>query len=78
MWPWPLIDTFREALNDLGYVHGKNVCFERVYAMGRSDRFPGLAADLVNSKVDVIVSWGTDATLAAKRATTTIRDVRCR
>jgi putative ABC transport system substrate-binding protein len=66
------IDTFREALNDLGYVNGKNVRFERSYAMGRSDRLPGLAADLVNSKVDVILSVGTDAALAAKRATTTI------
>src|SRR5713226_6891794 len=36
---WPPIDTFRQALNDLGYVKGKNVRFEHRYAQGRNDRF---------------------------------------
>jgi putative tryptophan/tyrosine transport system substrate-binding protein len=68
---WPPIDTFRKALNDLGYIDGNNVRFEYRYANGRNDRFPALAEDLVSIKVDVILTWGTDAALAAKRATTT-------
>ena len=70
--PWPPIDTFRKALDDLGYIEGKNVRFEYRYAKGRSERFPELANDLVGLNVDVILTWGTDAVLAAKQATTTI------
>jgi putative ABC transport system substrate-binding protein len=69
---WPPIDTFRQALNDLGYVEGKNVRFEHRYARGRNERFPELASDLVGLKVDVILTWGTEAALAAKQATATI------
>jgi putative ABC transport system substrate-binding protein len=68
----PPIDTFRQALSDLGYVEGKNVRFEYRYARGHNDRFPELANDLVGLKVDVILTWGTEAVLAAKQATTTI------
>src|SRR5215472_8634195 len=66
------IDTFRQALNDLGYVEGKNVRFEHRYAKGRNERFPELANDLIGLKVDIILTWGTEAALAAKEATTTI------
>ena len=69
---WPPIDAFRQALNDLGYVEGKNVRFEHRYAKGRNERFPDLANDLVGLKVDVILTWGTEAVLAAKQATATI------
>jgi putative ABC transport system substrate-binding protein len=69
---WPPIDAFRQALNDLGYVEGKNVRFEQRYAKGRNERFPELANDLVGLNVDVILTWGTDAVLAARQATTTI------
>jgi ABC-type uncharacterized transport system substrate-binding protein len=69
--PLPPIDTFRQALSDLGYVEGKNVRFEHRYARGRNERFPELADDLIALKVDVILTWGTEAVLAAKRATTT-------
>jgi putative ABC transport system substrate-binding protein len=48
---WPPIDTFRQALNGLGYVEGKNVCFEQRYARGRYERFPELAHDLVSFSV---------------------------
>jgi putative ABC transport system substrate-binding protein len=68
----PPIDTFRQALSDLGYVEGKNVRFEYRYTRGHNDRFPELANDLVGLKVDVILTWGTEAVLAAKQATTTI------
>ena len=70
--PWPPIDTFRQALNNLGYIEGKNVRFEYRYAKGYNERLPELANDLVGLNVDVILTWGTDAVLAAKQATTTI------
>jgi ABC-type uncharacterized transport system substrate-binding protein len=70
--PWPPINTFRQALNNLGYIEGKNVRFEYRYAKGYNERLPELANDLVGLNVDVILTWGTDAALAAKQATTTI------
>jgi putative tryptophan/tyrosine transport system substrate-binding protein len=70
--PWPPIDTFRQALDYLGYIEGKNVRFEYRYAKGYNERLPELASDLVGLNVDVILTWGTDAVLAAKQATPTI------
>ena len=70
--PWSPIDTFRQALDDLGYSEGKNVRFEYRYAKGNNERLPELANDLVGLNVDVILTWGTDAVLAAEQATTTI------
>jgi putative ABC transport system substrate-binding protein len=70
--PWPPIDTFRQALNNLGYIEGKNVRFEYRYAKADNERLPELANNLVGLNVDVILTWGTDAALAAKQATTTI------
>ena len=70
--PWPAIDTFRQALDDLGYIEGKNVRFEYRYAKGDNERLPELANDLVGLNVNVILTWGTDAALAAKQATITI------
>ena len=70
--PWPPIDTFRQALNNIGYIEGKDVRFEYRYAEGDNERLPELANDLADLNVDVIVTWGTDAVLAAKQATTTI------
>src|SRR5262249_11162679 len=59
----------RNSLKELGYVDGTTVQFEYRYAEGRNERFRQLAADLVASNVDIIVTWGTDAALEAKRAT---------
>jgi len=70
--PWPPIDTFRQALDDFGYIEGKNVRFEYRYAKGYNEQLPELANDLVGLNVDVILTWGTDAVLAAKQASTTI------
>jgi putative tryptophan/tyrosine transport system substrate-binding protein len=70
--PWPPIDTFRQALDDLGYIEGKNVRFEYRYAKGHDERFPELANDLVGLNVDVILAWTTNAVLAATQATTKI------
>ncbi|MBI2491941.1 MAG: ABC transporter substrate-binding protein [Candidatus Rokubacteria bacterium] len=64
--------AFRQGLRDLGWVEGKNISIEYRYAEGRSDRLPGLAAELVRLKVDLIVaSTGTDG-LVAKNATRAI------
>ncbi len=70
--PLPPIQKFRERLQKLGYVEGKNLIIEYRYGEGRDDRFPSFAAELVAMPVEVIVVWGNPAALAAKRATTTI------
>ncbi|MBI4490891.1 MAG: ABC transporter substrate-binding protein [Deltaproteobacteria bacterium] len=67
-----LIGPFREGLRDLGYVEGKNIVIEWRWAEGKYERFPGLIAELIASKVDVIVTAGTPASLAVKKATTSI------
>lgn len=64
--------AFQQGLLDLGYFNGRNYVLEYRSADGRSERFPELAAELVRRKVDLIVTRGTPATEAAKRATTTI------
>jgi putative tryptophan/tyrosine transport system substrate-binding protein len=66
------VDLLRPALNDLGYVEGRNMVVECRSAAGRRDRLHELAADLVRLKVDVLVTESTLVALAAKQATTTI------
>ena len=61
-----------QGLRDLGYEEGKNLVIEYRTAEGDYDRLPRLAAELVQLKVDVLVSYGTPGALAAKQATTTI------
>ena len=69
----PALNTvFVDALSELGWVEGKNVVFEHRYADDRLERLPGLAADLIRLKVDVIAAAGTLAPLAAKQASSTI------
>jgi putative tryptophan/tyrosine transport system substrate-binding protein len=50
------IEAFRQGLRELGYVEGKNITIEYRYADGKSERIPDLAAELVNLKVDLIVT----------------------
>ena len=64
--------ALREGLRELGWVDGKNIVLELRYAEGKQERLPELAADLVNLKVDVIVTFGSPAAVAAKKATSTI------
>jgi len=64
--------AFRKGLKELGYLDGQNFVIEYRSADGRPDRFPNLADELVRLKVDVILTRGTPAALAAKRATATI------
>ena len=66
------IEAFRQGLHQLGYVEGRNIVIEQRSADGKPDRMPALAAELVQLKVDVIVSAGSGATRAAKAATGTI------
>jgi len=65
-------EAFRERLRELGYVEGKTVAFETRWADGQIDRLPGLAAELVRLKVDVVVTAGSPAARAAKNTTTSI------
>jgi putative ABC transport system substrate-binding protein len=68
----PRIEIFRQSLRELGYVEGKNIMIEYRSAEGKLDRLPTLAAQLVQLKVDVIVTPGAPVTRAAKEATVTI------
>ena len=68
----PVIEAFRQGLRELGYVEGKNLLIEYRWAEGKDDRYAPLAAELVSLGVDVIVTQGTVATIAAKQATSTI------
>src|SRR4030095_11487443 len=70
--PFPALDAVREGVAGLGYQEGRNVGYEYRWADGRDERLPALAQDLARQNVSVIVTWGTPAALAAKRATITI------
>ena len=65
-------EAFHQGLRELGYVEGKNIVIEWRSTEGKADRQPGLAAELVRLKVDVIVTGGPAATRAAKEATVAI------
>jgi putative tryptophan/tyrosine transport system substrate-binding protein len=70
--PSPAIEALRSALHALGYIEGQNMVFVSRWAQGRPEQFPALAAEIVRLQVDVIVTWATPATQAAKDATSTI------
>jgi putative ABC transport system substrate-binding protein len=63
-----LIGPFRDGLRDLGYVDGKNIVIEYRWADGKYERFPALIAELIASKVELIVTAGTPAAVAVKKA----------
>jgi putative ABC transport system substrate-binding protein len=68
-----LTDAFRKGLSESGYREGRNLRIEFYFAQNRSDRLPGLAADLIQRPLQVIVASGGDvAARAAKAATSTI------
>ena len=65
------VAVLKQALRDLGWTE-KNTAYEHRFAEGKLDRLPGLVAELVQAKVDVIVTQGTDSAQAARNATSTI------
>ncbi|HEY9361475.1 MAG TPA: ABC transporter substrate-binding protein [Xanthobacteraceae bacterium] len=68
----PMWHAFRQALRELGYVEGQNVAYEYRYGDGSPDRLAEVAAELVRRPVDLIATFGTPPTHAAKEATATI------
>jgi len=67
-WPPPLM----EGLRDHGWIEGKNIVIERRSAADKQELVPALAAELVRLEVDVIVTFGSPAAIAASKATSTI------
>ena len=66
------VQTFRQALRDLGYTEGRNLVIEARYDKGNAEALPALAAELVKLKVDAILAASSTYVRAAKQATTTI------
>src|SRR2546425_7108907 len=67
-----IVEAFRRGLREFGYVEGQNVAIEFRTADGKPERLLAAASELMRLNVDVIVTAGTQATLAAKAATTTV------
>ena len=65
-------DAFLRGMQDLGYVNGQDFIVHERLAQGENERLPGLAAELVKLKVDLIIASTTPAVIAAQRATSTI------
>ena len=65
------LEVFRQGLRDLGYVEGQNIVIEHRVSREPKDN-PGLLADLIGRRIDLLVTWTTPALVAAKQATTTI------
>jgi putative ABC transport system substrate-binding protein len=64
--------AFPRRMSELGYVEGRNLAIEWRFADGAYDRLPGMARDLLQRKVDVIVALGPPGALAAQQATTAV------
>ena len=65
-------NALRQRLRELGYVEGQSVVFESRWGNGDLGQLQTLAADLINARVDIIVTGGSEAALAAKQATSSI------
>jgi putative tryptophan/tyrosine transport system substrate-binding protein len=70
--PLPAFENFVGKLRDYGYIEGENLRLHWRFAEGHDERYPELAAELISLPVELIVTQGTPASLAAKRATTTV------
>src|SRR5262245_50218594 len=70
--PTALTRSFLQGMRELGYVEGQNLIIDYRWAAGKDERIAEFAADLVRQGVDLIVTAGTPATLAAKHVTTTV------
>jgi len=67
-----LVGAFREGLREMGYVEGQNILVEYRWAEGKYERLPALVAELLARNVEVIVTAGTPASHAVKKATTSV------
>src|SRR6516165_6286467 len=67
-----MLSAFRDGLRGRGYVEGPNLSIDVRWPQGTFDQDPSVVTELVNNNVDVIVAWATPATIAARRATSTI------
>jgi len=70
--PGPQVEAFRQGLRDFGYIEGKNILVEYRYIEGKRNQISDLVVELLQLKVDVLVSGTVPAILAAKQATKTI------
>ena len=70
--PGPNVEAFRQAMRDLGYVEGKTIRVEYRYIEGKSERIPSLVSELIQLKVDVLVTAALSATRVAKKETKAI------
>src|SRR5215510_9650913 len=66
------IDAFQQGMSDLGYVEGKNILIEWRFGDGKPDRLPALSEELMQLKVDVIITGGPISTRRAKEVTASI------
>ena len=66
------LQRLRTGLRDLGYVEGQNIFIDFRWAEGNYSRLVEFAAELLHLKADILVTYGTPGTLAAKQATTTM------
>jgi ABC-type uncharacterized transport system substrate-binding protein len=69
---FPAIEGLRKGFRELGYVEGRNLRLEYRWAEGSAEQYVGVAQELVGLGVDAIVTWGTPATMGARRATATL------
>ena len=70
--PSEMSRSFVRGLRELGYIEGQNLVVDYRFALGKNERLPELAAELVRDRVDLIATEGTPSTLAAVRTTSTI------
>jgi putative ABC transport system substrate-binding protein len=70
--PLPPVQTLFRRLREYGYVEGENLRLQSRFAEGHDDRYPNMAEELVKLPVEVIVTWGTPAAIAAEQASKTI------
>jgi len=68
----PSINAFWERLRELGWIEGQNLVIEARWADGHMERLPALMAEVIGRKIDVLVTFGTQAALAAKNTTSTV------
>ena len=71
-----LVEAFRQELNKLGWIEGKNIAIEYRFGGQKPESLPELARDLVRLKVDLIVASGGVTPAAAKKASSTVPVVR--